>query len=455
MHSLKSINPATEEIIKTFDTIDGKKLNSKILIGENAFKNWRATSVKQRTNLFLALAEYLRKEKHRLSHSITLEMGKPISQSIGEIEKCAWLCEYYAENTEEFLKAKPVETDASESYIQYDPLGIILGIMPWNFPFWQVFRFAIPAIAAGNTILVKHAPNVTMTALEIEKLFLEAGFPEGILQVLLIDIDQVEGLISNCHIKGISVTASEHTGSTVASLAGREIKKTVLELGGNDPFIILEDADIEQASEIGAASRLFNSGQTCISAKRFIVINSKYDEFMEKFINNIVSKKIGNPMDSDTDIGPLSRIDIYNNLKRQVDESINMGARIVSGGGDITGKGYFFQPTVLADITEKMPVFTEETFGPVAAVISAYDCEEAISIANDSKYGLGASLWTQDIQLGKQLAHNINAGHVSINSMVKSDPRLSFGGINRSGYGRELSSNGLKEFVNIKSVWIK
>ncbi len=455
MSKFTSVNPATEEIIQTFNTISNSQLDEKIRIANSAFLEWRNTAIQVRTDLLLKMASLLKSQKDKLAEGITLEMGKPIIQSFSEIDKCALLCEYYAEKTEEFLEPEYIESDASESYIQYDPLGVVLGIMPWNFPYWQVFRFAVPAIMAGNTILIKHAPNVTLVALQIEKLFVDAGFPDGILKILLIDVGRVEGIIANANVKGVSVTASERTGSIVASQAGKEIKKTVLELGGSDPFIVLVDADVKLACDAGAASRLVNSGQTCISAKRFIVVESKYDEFLEAFTGKISEKKVGDPMDKSTDVGPLARKDILDNLQRQVDESVSQGAKTAFGGERFQSKGNFFKPAILTDIKKGMPVYDEETFGPVSAVIKARDAEEAIRIANDTRFGLGASLWTENIELAKELTGRINTGHVSINGMVKSDPRLPFGGINRSGYGRELSSLGLREFVNIKTVWIK
>lgn len=455
MNTLTSINPATEEIIHSFNAIGNSQIEEKIETAGGAFIQWKDTSWNKRAELLLSMSSLLNQRKEQLAKTITMEMGKPIGQSIGEIEKCAWLCEYYAENAKKFLAPEPIESDAGESYLQYDPLGVLLGIMPWNFPFWQVFRFAVPSIAAGNTILIKHAPNVCLTALNIEKLFLEAGFAGGILQVLLIDVEAVRDVITAGQVKGVSVTASEKTGSSVAELAGMSIKKSVLELGGSDPFIILDDADLSEACNVCNTSRLINSGQTCISAKRFIVVESRYDEFLNALINDTRVRKVGDPMDMSTDIGPLARLDILENLYRQVDESVNKGARVVYHGDFTCERGYFFSPMIIDNVVPGMPLYEEETFGPVGAVIKATDTADAIKIANDTKYGLGASIWTQNIELAKNLAGQINAGHVSINGMVKSDPRLPFGGINRSGYGRELSYAGCREFVNIKTIWIK
>lgn len=454
MNNIISINPATEEIIRTFEPIDDSKLTDIIDTARRAFIEWRFKSINVRSDLLLKMSSLLKTNMGKFSELITLETGKPVNQSISEIEKCARLCEYYAENVEEFLKAEYIKTDAGESYIQYDPLGVILGIMPWNFPFWQVFRFAVPAIAGGNTVIIKHAPNVTMTAIQIENLFRESGFPEGIFQILLVDVDRIPKIISHQYVKGVSVTASERTGSIVASHAGKEIKKTVLELGGSDPFIILEDADINKACESGAASRLINSGQTCISAKRFIIAESLYTDFIDKFISVIQNKKMGNPMDKDTSIGPLARLDILETLYRQVDESVNKGARIIFHGENEQDKGYYFAPIILNNISRNMPIYNEETFGPVCAVIKVKDADEAVNIANDTRFGLGASIWTADINRAKKLAFSINAGQVSINGIVKSDPRLPFGGIEKSGYGRELSYCGCREFLNIKTIWI-
>ena len=455
MNNIISINPATEEIIRTFEPIDDSKLTDIIDAARSAFIEWRFKSINVRSDLLLKMSSLLKTNIEKFSELITLETGKPVNQSISEIEKCARLCEYYAENVEEFLKTEYIKTDAGESYIQYDPLGVILGIMPWNFPFWQVFRFAVPAIAGGNTVLIKHAPNVTMTAIQIENLFRDSGFPEGIFQILLVNVDRIPKIISHQYVKGVSVTASERTGSIVASHAGKEIKKTVLELGGSDPFIILEDADINKACESGAASRLINSGQTCISAKRFIVAESLYTSFIDKFISIIQNKKMGNPMDKNTSIGPLARLDILETLYRQVDGSVTKGARIIFHGENEQDKGYFFAPIILDNIGRNMPVYNEETFGPVSAVIKVKDADEAVNIANDTRFGLGASIWTADINLAKNMAFRINAGHVSINGMVKSDPGLPFGGTGKSGYGRELSYHGCREFLNIKTIWIK
>ncbi len=455
MNKLISINPATEEIIHEFEPIDNSMLDNIICSAQKAFLSWRFTSFKTRSGLLLKLSSILKNSREKLSEIITLEMGKPITQAAGEVDKCAWLCEYYAENAEEFLKSEHIKTDAAESYIQYDPLGVLLGIMPWNFPFWQAFRFAVPAMAGGNTVLIKHAPNVTITAMQIENIFREAGFPEGTFQILLVDVNTVPQIISHESVKGVSVTASERTGSIVASHAGREIKKTVLELGGSDPFIILEDADMDSACEAGVLSRLINSGQTCISAKRFIVAGSRYSEFIDKFISVIRKKRVGNPMEKDTDIGPLARLDILENLYRQVDESVNKGARIIFHGESRQDKGYYFAPVILDNINNTMPVYSEETFGPACAVLKVKDAEEAVNIANSTRFGLGASIWTENINLAKNMASGINAGHIAINGTVKSDPRLPFGGTGRSGYGRELSFYGCREFMNIKTIWIK
>jgi succinate-semialdehyde dehydrogenase/glutarate-semialdehyde dehydrogenase len=400
------------------------------------------------------LARLLRAQKATHARTMALEMGKPIVQGEAEVEKCAWVCDYYAEHAEAFLTRTPRETDASTSYIRFDPLGPVLAVMPWNFPFWQVFRFAAPALMAGNTAILKHASNVPRCALSIEQLFRDAGVPQGVFASVLVGSAAVAGLIADPRIVAATLTGSDRAGSQVAERAGHEIKKTVLELGGSDPFIVLADADVAAAARTAADARLVNSGQSCIAAKRFIVVEPVADQFLPRFIDELRSRKMGDPLARETEVGPQARVDLRDALHRQVQESIKRGAQRLLGGEMPGGEGAFYPPTVLAGVDKGMPVFDEETFGPVAAVIRAKDETDAIRVANDTSFGLGASLWTRDRARAERVAGEIEAGMVFVNGLVKSDPRLPFGGVKRSGYGREMSEFGIREFVNIKSVWI-
>jgi succinate-semialdehyde dehydrogenase / glutarate-semialdehyde dehydrogenase len=418
------------------------------------FQTWRATAFTERAGLMHQAAGYLRQHRARLAGIITAEMGKPIVEAEAEIEKCAWNCEFYAQNAERFLADEPRPSNAAESYVQYTPLGTVLAIMPWNFPFWQLFRFAAPALMAGNTALLKHASNVPQCALAAEEVFRAAGFPDGVFQTLLISGSAAMALIEDSRIAAVTLTGSDEAGSQVAAAAGHAIKKTVMELGGSDPFIVLADADLAAAVETGVRARYQNTGQSCIAAKRFIVVDTVFDEFRERFAAAVRVLRVGDPLDRSTQIGPLARDDLRETLERQVRRSVEQGATLVVGGARRPGRGYFFAPTVLADVRPTMPAACEEVFGPVAALLRAGDAAEAIALANDSAYGLGANLWTADIGRARRLARQIEAGQVFINGMVTSDPRLPFGGIKRSGYGRELSEYGIREFVNIQTVWI-
>ncbi len=453
--SIASINPATGELIKSFEEFSEEKIFSIIEDVQKDFEQWRKVPIKERSKLMFKAAEVLRANKRKYGEIMTLEMGKPITQAIAEAEKCAWVCEYYAENAEKFLTPEFIETDASESFVRFDPLGIILAVMPWNFPFWQVFRFAAPALMAGNAGILKHASNVPMSALAIEEVFREAGFPENLFRTLLISSKPVPKIIKHPFVKAATLTGSEPAGSKVAELAGKEIKKTVLELGGSDPFIVLEDADIDEAATVGVTARLINNGQSCIAAKRFIYVEKIADEFEAKFVEKMKSIKIGDPMDETTELGPIAREDLLLELHEQVQTSVKQGAKILTGGERLPREGAFYPATVLADVKKGILAYTEELFGPVAIFIKVKDEAEAIQVANDTDFGLGASIWTKNIERAKKLVPEINSGSVFVNGLVKSDPRLPFGGVKRSGYGRELSHYAIKEFVNIKTVWIK
>lgn len=455
---IESHNPATGKTLATFEELNAEQIERRLALAQTTFETWRFVPLAQRSKLLLSLAQVLRANAAEMADIAAQEMGKPVAAGKAEVEKCAWACEYYAENAEEFLKPEQVKTDASQSYVRFDPLGVILAVMPWNFPYWQVLRFAAPAVLAGNVALLKHASSVPQCGMAIEKAFTQAGFPEGVFENLLIGASKVEGLIRDPRIKAVTLTGSEPAGQKVASVAGHEIKKTVLELGGSDPFIVLADADIEKAASVAAVARLQNCGQSCISAKRFIVVKEVAEEFINKFKQYTEKMVVGDPLDPKTQVGPLANKSGLQDIEKQVSTSVSLGAEVVTGGQRLTGAqfehGYFYAPTIIRDIKKGMPLYHEETFGPVASVFIAENTDDAIRIANDTTFGLGSSLWTRDIKLAEQLASKINAGCVFINGLVKSDPRLPFGGINRSGYGRELSHYGLREFVNVKTVWV-
>ena len=452
--AIESINPATEEVLATFKEFTAEQTEQAIAQADAAFRKWRETSFAERARLVRRAGAILRERKPRYAAMITAEMGKPVVESEAELEKCAWNCDFYAENAEHMLADEAVLTNAKESFVAFQPLGTILAVMPWNFPFWQVFRFAAPALMAGNTALLKHASNVPQCALAIVEVFRDAGFPEGAFSTLLIPGRDVEPIINDPRVRAVTLTGSDDTGTKVAAASGHALKKSVLELGGSDPFIVLADADLDGAATIGAKARFQNTGQSCIASKRFIVEQSVAVEFEQKFVEAVKKLKVGDPMDRETNIGPMARGDLRDDLDRLVQGSVNLGARVVMGGHRIEGRGYFYAPTVLTGVTQQMPVFREETFGPVAPVIRARDPEHAVALANDSDFGLGAELWTNDLERGRKLARRIESGSVFINGMVASDPRLPFGGVKRSGYGRELSSFGIREFVNVQTIWI-
>jgi len=453
---LTSINPANNQPIITYDETSSEESLKIISLADDAFTIWKETSFAQRSALMKNAARVLRENSEEYSVLMTMEMGKPIVQSRAEVEKCAWVCDYYAENSEKFLADEIIKTEATKSFVSYQPLGVILAIMPWNFPFWQVFRFAAPNLMAGNAGLLKHASNVNGCALAIEDVFRKARFPENLFRTLLVKSKNAKEIISNEKVRAVTLTGSVPAGKSVASLAGSLIKKTVLELGGSDPYVILEDADLEKAAMSCVTSRLINAGQSCIAAKRFIIVESVYDEFEKLYLDLMAKKKMGDPLDEKNDLGPQASLQLRDELHDQVLRSVKQGAEVVLGGTIPDMAGAYYPPTILRNVKPGMAAFDEELFGPVAALIKANDEEDAIELANKSIFGLGAAVFTKDIERGERIAKGkLNAGCCFVNDFVKSDPRLPFGGIKESGYGRELSLFGIKEFVNIKSVYIK
>ena len=450
----ESINPATGHLIKQYPAMTAAMLAAALEDARSAARAWARVDVSVRASMLERLATLLEANQQSLVRLIVQEVGKPLAEARAEIDKCALLCRYYATHAADFLASESVETAAQDSQVSHQPLGVVLGIMPWNFPFWQVFRFAVPVLTAGNAALLKHAPNVCGCALAIEALFLEAGYPEGVLRALLIEVDRVESVIQHDAVQGVALTGSERAGAAVAAMAGRAIKKTVLELGGSDPYLICEDADLDVAAVKCVQSRLNNCGQTCISAKRLLVYESVLEPFTQKLVAEIAKRRMGDPQDETTNLGPMARADLRTNLQRQVDASVAAGAHCVLGGNVPEGPGFFYPPTVLTQVRPGMPAFDEEVFGPVVAIIAVQDDADAIGLANQSAYGLGAAVFTQDIERAKRLAHQLECGACFINDFVKSDPRLPFGGIKRSGYGREMSAIGIREFVNVKTIYV-
>src|SRR6478672_1522560 len=452
--TIATVNPATGQIIRTFTPLSEPELDARLECAADAFLRYRRTPIAERTRLLQRAAEILDSDKEKFGRIMVTEMGKTLKAAIEEAEKCAWGCRYYAEQAERFLADEVVQTNASRSFVTYQPIGPVLAIMPWNFPFWQVFRFAAPALTAGNVGLLKHASNVPQCALAIEKIFREAGFDPGVFQTLLIENEAVEKIIRDPRVKAVTLTGSERAGSAVASAAGREVKKSVLELGGSDPFIVMPSAGLDDAISTGVKSRMVNSGQSCIAAKRFIVADAIYDQYVAQFVERMKKLKLGDPKEETTEVAPLSSEHILRGVDDQVQKSVAAGAKILCGGKRAAGPGYFYEPTVLAEIPKSAPAYREEVFGPVALFFRARDRNEAVAIANDSNFGLGASVWTNDAAEQEFFSHELQSGMVFVNAMVASDPRVPFGGIKRSGYGRELGAEGIREFTNVKTVWI-
>jgi len=452
--AIASINPGTGKTLKTFEALSAVQIEEKLQLAADTFRTYRHTPMAERARMMQRAGEILETDKQSLGQMMTAEMGKPIKAAIAEAEKCAWVCRYYAENAQQHLADHIVETTAKKSYVHFQPLGPVLAVMPWNFPFWQVFRFAAPALMAGNVGLLKHASNVPQCALTIEDIFARAGFPQGVFQTLLIGSDAVEGILNDRRVVAATLTGSEPAGRSVAAAAGKQIKKTVLELGGSDPFIVMPSANLDEAVTTAVKARTINNGQSCIAAKRFIVAAEIYDEFERRFVEDMRGLKIGDPMEESTDIGPLATPQIVNDLDEQVKKAVASGARVLTGGKKIDRAGNFYEPTVLVDVDINAPVSCEEIFGPVAMLFRASDINEAIRIANATQFGLGSSAWTNDANEQAQFIEELEAGSVFINGMVASDPRLPFGGVKNSGYGRELADFGIREFVNIKTVWI-
>ncbi|PSO88697.1 MAG: NADP-dependent succinic semialdehyde dehydrogenase [Cyanobacteria bacterium QH_9_48_43] len=453
---IATVNPATGEELRTFEPLTEEEVEAKLALAGARFEEYCQTPVLQRGEWLEAAAEILERDRHQYAQLITTEMGKPIKSAIAEIEKCAWVCRYYAEQAGEFLADVPASTSARQSFVRYQPLGAILAVMPWNYPFWQVFRFVAPNLMAGNVGLLKHASNVPECALAIEEILRQAGFPEGTFQSLLIGSEQIETILADDRVQGATFTGSEPAGSSLAAAAGKHIKKTVLELGGSDPFIVLESADLEAAASTAVTARMLNSGQSCIAAKRFIVAEAIADEFQQRLVEKFQALKLGDPSQEDTEIGPLATPQILQDLERQVQATVEGGAKVLIGGkSNLDSAGNFYPPTILTDIPSGTPSDNEEFFGPVALLYRVENIEEAIALANATPYGLGASAWTNQAPERDRLIKELEAGAVFINSLVKSDPRLPFGGIKHSGYGRELGYPGIHEFVNVKTVWIE
>ncbi len=452
----ETTNPATGERIETYETHNDAALESALADVDETFETWQKRSIEFRQELAASLAETLRDNTDEYARVMTREMGKPISQGIGEVKKCAWVCEYYAERAAAHLQDERIGTEpGAETYVAHEPLGTVLAVMPWNFPFWQVFRFAVPALTAGNTVLLKHSPTTFGCAEAIVSAFREAGYPEGAIRSLRIEAERVEGVIDDDRVQAVTLTGSTRAGRAVAEAAGRNIKPTVLELGGSDPYIVLDDADLDDAIETAVTARTQNSGQSCIAAKRLFVHTAVYDEFVDRFVDRMAALTVGDPTDPETDVGPQAREDLLETLHEQVTASIDAGATVLCGGDPLDRTGNFYPPTVLTDVPVDCPARAQELFGPVATVVEVDDETEAVKLANDTPYGLSASVWTTDRERGRRVAEEIDAGAAFVNKMSTSDPRLPFGGIKDSGYGSELSQHGIREFTNAKTYWIQ
>ena len=451
----QTINPATEELIETFENHTDSEAERALERASRVFRAWRATPVSRRVEILEKAADLLEGRATELARIMALEMGKPISQGEAEARKCALACRYYVSHAEKLLRPQPRESDASSSFVRYDPLGPTLAVMPWNFPFWQVFRFAAPSLAAGNAIILKHSRGTPRCGLAIEKLILDAGFPEGLVQNLFLNHGQTARLIADERLRGVSLTGSSRAGKEIARVTGRYLKPIVLELGGSDPFIVLEDANVQEAARVAVDARCLNSGQSCIAAKRFLVHRSLFNDFRDTFVTEMSARRVGDPMDRDVHIGPLARRDLREELATQVKQTLADGAKALCGGKPPSGKGFFYPPTVLVDVPDSSPAAEEELFGPVAPLMPFDEDQEAVEIANSSRYGLGASVWATDASRARELVSRLEVGMVFVNGMVKSDPRLPFGGVKDSGFGRELAREGIMEFVNAKTVWIR
>jgi len=451
--AFESINPATGQLIASYSELTSEELRAVLEQSPAAFDAWRNTAMDRRIEICRAVADLLRQRREALSVLMADEMGKPVREGRAEVDKCAWVCEYYADEGPSFLTPEPIPTEFAQSYVVFEPLGPLLAIMPWNFPLWQVFRCTVPAVVAGNIVLLKHAPNVTGCALAIAEVLKDAGLPENVFRVLLISHRQAEAVLRHRAVRAVTLTGSTRAGRAVGKVAGEELKKAVFELGGSDPYVVLHDADLDQAVEACAVSRLINSGQSCIAAKRFVVVRSRYDEFERRLVDRMAATQVGDPHDANSTVGPLARGDLRDTLHQQVQRSVALGARVLLGGVVPDGPGTFYPPTVLSHVGPGMPAYDEELFGPVAALIPADDEKHALNIANDSAYGLGSAVFSADVRRAGQIAEReLRAGSCFVNAFVRSDPRLPFGGIKDSGYGRELSHFGIREFVNIKTI---
>jgi len=453
---MERINPATGEQLDPIEEHTAAAVDGALDRASDAFDSWREVPLRERRRLIADAGDVLRDSVEEYAELMTREMGKPIEQARGEVEKCAWVCDYYAEHAGEQLADERLPSvEYADTKVSYEPLGPVLAVMPWNFPFWQVFRFAAPNLTAGNVGLLKHASNVPGCARAIEEVFAEAGYPEGAFQSLIVGSERAESVVEDDRVAAVTLTGSEHAGRAVAETAGKELKKTVLELGGSDPFVVLDDADLDAAAAVGARARLQNGGQSCIAAKRFIVHDDVYDAFLERFLEAVESRTVGDPMAEETDVGPQAREDLMGDLHDQVERTVEDGATVATGGDPLDREGFYYPPTVLTDVPRDAAAACEEVFGPVAAVFRVGTEAEAVELANDSHLGLGASVWTRDLDRGERVAHELEAGCTFVNELVKSDPRLPFGGVKDSGYGRELSRYGIREFVNRKTVWVQ